>query len=50
MNMAFKLSLKKEYIDKYYYNKFITVCEKFQLTLKFNIYLDEDDEINEEIK
>ena len=37
MNMAFKLALKKEYIDKYYYNKFITVCEKFDLPLKFNM-------------
>ena len=50
MNMAFKLSLEKGYIDKYYYNKFIMACEKFNLPLKFNITLDEEDEITEEIK
>ena len=50
MNMAFKLSLENGYIDKYYYNKFIMACEKFNLPLKFNITLDEEDEITEEIK
>ena len=31
MYMAFKLSLEKGYIDESYYNKFILVCEEFDL-------------------
>lgn len=49
MNMAFKLSLEKGYIDKSYYDKYIKVCEKFNLPLKFNIPSDEN-EITEESK
>ncbi len=50
MNMAFKLSLEKGYIDESYYDKFIKVCDKFNLPLKFNISLDEEDEITEKDK
>lgn len=50
MNMAFKLSLEKGYIDESYYDKFIKACDKFNLPLKFNISLDEEDEITEESK
>ena len=44
MNMAFKLSLEKGYIEESYYNKFIQVCEKFNLPLGFNLPLYEKDE------
>lgn len=47
MNMAFKLSLEKGYIDRSYYDKYIKVCEKFNLPLNFNISLDEDEIIEE---
>ena len=50
MNMAFKLSLEKRYIDGSYYDKFIKVCEKFSLPLKFNISLDKENKITEENK
>ena len=35
MNMAFKLSLKKNLVDKEYYNKFLQICEKFHLPTEF---------------
>ena len=35
MNMAFKLSLKRNLIDEEYYNKFLQVCEKFSLPTRF---------------
>lgn len=35
MNMAFKLSLEKELIDEKYYNKFVKLCEKFNLPINF---------------
>ena len=50
MNMAFKLALEKGYINGSYYDKFINVCDKFNLPLNFNISLDEKDEITEERK
>ena len=50
MNMAFKLSLEKGCIDESYYNKFIQVCEKFNLPLGFNLPLYEKDEITERDK
>ena len=50
MNMAFKLSLEKGYIEESYYNKFIQVCEKFNLPLGFNLPLYEKDEITERDK
>ena len=50
MNMAFKLALEKGYINGSYYDKFINVCDKFNLPLNFNISLDEKDEITEESK
>ncbi|MBQ6632023.1 MAG: 3-dehydroquinate synthase [Romboutsia sp.] len=50
MNMAFKLSLEKGYIDEIYYNKFIKACEEFDLPLTFNINTDEDDKILEKDK
>jgi len=56
MHMAFKLSLEKGYIDKTYYNQFIKACNKFNLPLMFNIFLDQQevtedkkDNINKEI-
>ncbi len=49
MNMAFKLALEKGYIDKAYYNKFLDVCNKFDLPINFNKPLDEEIEITEEI-
>ena len=49
MNMAFKLSLKKGYIDKTYYNQFIKACNKFNLPLMFNAFLYEE-EITEDRK
>ena len=50
MNMAFKLSLEKGCIDESYYNKFIHVCEKFNLPLGFNLPLHKEDEITERDK
>ena len=50
MNMAFKLSLEKGCIDESYYNKFIHVCEKFNLPLGFNLPLHKEDEIAERDK
>ena len=50
MNMAFKLSLEKGCIDESYYNKFIKVCEKFNLPLGFNLPLHKEDEIAERDK
>lgn len=50
MNMAFKLSLEKGYIDGSYYDKFTKACDKFNLPLKFNISLDEEYEITDESK
>ena len=50
MNMAFKLALEKGYINGSYYDKFINVCDKFNLPLNFNISLDEKDEITKERK
>ncbi|WP_296645327.1 3-dehydroquinate synthase [Romboutsia sp. 13368] len=50
MNMAFKLSLEKGYIDESYYNKFTKICEEFDLPLTFNINIDEDNKISEEDK
>ena len=50
MNMAFKLSLEKGYIDESYYNKFIKVCEEFDLPLTFTINTGEDNKILEEDK
>ncbi len=35
MNMAFKLSLKRNLVDEEYYNKFLQVCEKFNLPTEF---------------
>lgn len=35
MNMAFKLSLEKKLIDEKYYNKFVSLCEKFHLPTTF---------------
>ena len=35
MNMAFKLSLQKELIDKNYYNQFLDLCNKFHLPTTF---------------
>ena len=35
MNMAFKLSLEKNLIDDEYYNKFLSLCDKFQLPTTF---------------
>lgn len=35
MNMAFKLSIEKNLINKEYYNKFINLCEKFNLPTTF---------------
>lgn len=35
MNMAFKLSLKKNLVDEKYYNKFLKLCEKFNLPMEF---------------
>lgn len=50
MNMAFKLSLEKGYIDDVYYNNFIKACKKFDLPLSFNINIFEEDKILEEDK
>ena len=50
MYMAFKLSLEKGYIDESYYNKFIQVCEKFNLPLKFDIPTYDENEITEDYK
>ena len=50
MNMAFKLSLEKGYIDRSYYDKYIKACEKFNLPLKFNVSLDEEYKITKESK
>ena len=49
MHMAFKLSLKKGYINEDYYNQFIKACNKFNLPLRFNPFLDEE-EITEDKK
>jgi len=56
MHMAFKLSLKKGYINEDYYNQFIKACNKFNLPLMFNPFLyeeeiteDKKDNINKEI-
>ena len=49
MHMAFKLSLEKGYIDETYYNQFIKACNKFNLPLRFNPFLDEE-EITEDKK
>lgn len=35
MNMAFKLSLKKNLVDEEYYNKFLQICQKFNLPVEF---------------
>lgn len=35
MNMAFKLSLQQNIIEQGYYDKFITVCEKYNLPIEF---------------
>lgn len=35
MNMAFKLSLRERFIEEEYYNKFLTVCESYDLPLIF---------------
>ncbi|WP_297132913.1 3-dehydroquinate synthase [Terrisporobacter sp.] len=45
INMAFKLSLRKNLIEPEYYNKFLELCEKFQLPLNFN-YEDEKEIFN----
>ena len=45
INMAFKLSLRKNLIDQEYYNKFLELCEKFKLPLTFN-YEDEKEIFN----
>lgn len=37
MNMAFKLSLKENIISKNYYNKFIKVCNEYNLPLTFEM-------------
>ena len=36
MNMAFKLSLQKNLIDKKYYEQFLDLCEKFNLPITYN--------------
>lgn len=36
INMAFKLSLKKELICEQYYNKFLNICNKFNLPTSFS--------------
>lgn len=33
--MAFNLSLKKNLVDQEYYNKFLQICEKFNLPTEF---------------
>ncbi len=43
MHMAFKLSLKKGYINETYYNEFVKACNKFSLPLMFNLFLDEEE-------
>lgn len=35
MHMAFKLSLKEEFIEEKYYNKFVEVCKLYDLPLTF---------------
>lgn len=35
MNMAFKLSLEKNLINKTYYNQFLNLCDKFNLPIDF---------------
>ncbi|MDU2197923.1 MAG: 3-dehydroquinate synthase, partial [Peptostreptococcaceae bacterium] len=35
MNMAFKLSLRERFIEEEYYNKFLKVCESYDLPLIF---------------
>lgn len=36
INMAFNLSLKKGFVDNDYYSKFIDVCQKYGLPLRFS--------------
>ncbi|MBC5995913.1 3-dehydroquinate synthase [Romboutsia ilealis] len=35
MNMAFKLSLRERFIEEEYYNKFLKVCESYDLPIAF---------------
>lgn len=45
INMAFKLSLRKNLIEEEYYNKFLELCEKFHIPVIFN-YEDEKEIFN----
>ncbi|MGL6106184.1 3-dehydroquinate synthase [Romboutsia sp.] len=50
MNMAFKLSLSKGFVTEEYYNKFLMVCEKYNLPLNFVLSIEDDYETKEKVE
>ncbi|MEG1312288.1 MAG: 3-dehydroquinate synthase [Romboutsia sp.] len=48
MNMALKLSLKEDFIKNDYYDKFIKVCNIYNLPLKFELPIDTNKVLNKD--